>query len=377
MTTLLLLGLAELGSRVAGAPPTGPQLVLEAGGERWPAFTRGDPVLGWRQERGISNHDPIWLQWNRQQGLGRPEDGRVETNERGWRDDAVPPIRPPGARWVLALGDSSVWGSGCPSEARFTEQLETRLAGGAVEVWNAAVPGYSTWQARAVLEETDDLPLDAVLIYNMVSDMGAARGLPDDLWFSSPARQRGAALLSRSRLYGWMRFWVFRARAHQRLARDPDMQIRVHVAQYKRNLEWLIERARDRGLAVVGVVPPLRQDLDEAPARYTPRSVAERVEHARGLDALSELPSTEARTVDYRRAMVLTLDALGVPWVDGPRAFIRARQADPTGTVPLFVDPVHPSERGHRVLADAIAPALADVLGLSLGWQNAASPESP
>jgi len=377
VTTILLLGLAELGSRVAGAPPTGPQLVLEAGGERWPAFTRGDPVLGWRQERGISNHDPIWLQWNRQQGLGRPEDGRVETNERGWRDDPVPPIRPPGARWVLALGDSSVWGSGCPAGARFTEQLETQLAAGAVEVWNAAVPGYSTWQARAVLDETDDLPLDAVLIYNMVSDMGAARGLPDDLWFSSPARQRGAALLSRSRLYGWMRFWVFRARAQQRLARDPDMQIRVHVAQYRRNLEWLVERARDRGLAVVGVVPPLRQDLEHAPARYAPRSAAERVELARGLAALSGMPSTEAQTVDYRRAMVLTLDALDVPWVDGPQAFIDAREAGAAESPPLFVDPVHPSERGHGILADAIAPVLAQVLGLSTEWQNAAPLESP
>ena len=376
VVTLVVLGIAEGTSRLVGVPPSGPGLALEAAGERWPAFTRGDPKLGWRQEPRVSSHDPIWREWNRQQALGRPDDGAVVTNARGWRDDPVPSVRPDGARWVLALGDSSVWGSGCPSEERFTERVESALAPHDVQIWNAAVPGYSTWQARSMLDESEDLPLDAVLLYTMVSDMGAARGLPDDLWFSSPTRQRGTAALSQSHFYEWVRFWVFRLRAARRIARDPEMQLRVHVSQYQENLEVLVAQARRPGTrrGWRHAAPEDRPHGDSE--RYVPRSDAERTTLQAELTRLSGQPSADATTRDYRIAMALTFDRLGVPWVDGPRRFRAAR--DRAGDGPhLFVDPVHPSPDGHRVLSEAIAPVLASALGLAADWHNEPTPEFP
>jgi lysophospholipase L1-like esterase len=375
-----VLGLAECAGRVAGAPPEGPALVLEDTGERWPAFTRPGPALGWRQEPGISSMDPVWTQWDRRFALGRPSDGAVHTNARGWRDDPVPAQKPAGERWVLALGDSSVWGSGCPPEERFSERLEATLAPRSVEVWNAAVPGYSSWHARTVLDESADLPLDGVLIYNMVSDMGDARGVPDDLWFSSPARQRGTAVLLNSRLYGWLRFWVFRLRAAQRLDRDPEMKLRVHVSQYADNLRTLAETARARGMFVVGVIPPLRLDIEPGLPPYVPGDAAGRTEMRARLAELAGRPSAEAGPVDYRMAMVLTFRELGVPVVDGPAALTAAHAAEPgrfAGADQLFVDPVHPSSEGHRLLSEAIAPVLARVLDGGSGWQNGAAPEPP
>lgn len=379
-TTLALLGLAECAGRVAGAPPEGPALVLESTGERWPAFTRPDPALGWRQEPGVSSMDPVWTQWDRRFDLGRPGAGTVRTNARGWRDDGVPAEKPAGQRWVLALGDSSVWGSGCPAEERFTERLEAALAPRDVQVWNSAVPGYSSWHARTVLAETADLPLDGVLIYNMVSDMGDARGVPDDLWFSSPARQRGTAVLLHSRMYGWLRFWVFRLRAAQRLDRDPEMKLRVHVSQYARNLRALVEAARARGRFVVGIVPPLRLDVTTGLPPYMPGDAAGRAAMQARLAELAARPSADAGPTDYRMAMVLTLGELGVPVVDGPAALTAAQAAEPARYVredQLFVDPVHPSSEGHRLLGEAIAPVLAGVLDHGAGWQNGAAPERP
>jgi lysophospholipase L1-like esterase len=372
-----VLGGVECAGRLAGAPPEGPTLVLDDVGERHPAFTRPDPALGWRQQPRISSEDPIWVSWARRWSLDRPGAGVVRTNARGWRDDPVPPEKPEGQRWVLAVGDSSVWGSGVPAEERFTERLEEGFGPETLEVWNSAVPGYSSWQARTVLRETEDLPLDGLLVYNMVSDMGDARGVPDDLWFSSPARQHGTAVLLHSRMYGWLRFWVFRLRAARRIERDPEMKLRVHVAQYRRNLDALADAAEARGMFVIGVLPPLRLDLRGEVPPYMPAGDRGHAEAEARLRALAEGPSAEAGPDDYRRAMVLAFTARGIPVVDAPAAVVAAGAAEPERYVrerQLFVDPVHPSTEGHRILADSIGPVLAEALGAE-GWQTGAPPE--
>lgn len=365
LTASLVLGAAECAGRAAGDPPVGPAIVLNDTGERWPAFTTPDARLGWRQQPGISAQDPVWQGWARRWGLEGADADGVQTNARGWRDAPVPARKPAHQRWVLALGDSSVWGSGVPGPDRFTERLEAALGPERLQVWNAAVPGYSTWQARAVLEESADLPLDGLLIYNMISDMGAARGPPDDLWFSSPARQRGTAALLHSALYRWMRFWVFRVRAGQRIDRDPEMRLRVHVAQYRANLAGLADAAAARGLFVVGVVPPDRLDLSTTPPPQLPVGAAARQREEARQAQLAGGPATAAQRSDYRAAMALEFGARGIPVIDGPAAFTAAAAADPARHVrerQLFVDAVHPSAEGHRILAEAIAPALQAAL---------------
>lgn len=72
----------------------------------------------------------------------------------GLRDRTVPVPREGGAPRILVLGDSVVHGMDLPVAERFTERLEDRLSGShpGVEVINAGVPGFSTYNERTWYE---------------------------------------------------------------------------------------------------------------------------------------------------------------------------------------------------------------------------------
>jgi lysophospholipase L1-like esterase len=359
------LWIAECGARQAGRPPDGPALVLHGSGESYPAFTRFDETLGWRQIAGAVDQDPVFGDWMALWGLPDQGRGEVRTNARGFRDDPIIPAQPGHAR-VLVLGDSSVWGSGVPQTERFTERLEVLLAPRDVAVLNSGVPGYSTWQSLAILRESADLEVDGVIVYNLISDMGGVRGAPDDLWFASPTRQRGTLMMRASALYGWLRFAVFQVRERQHVSRDPTPHTRVHVSQYRQNLRTIAAEAARQGAWVVGVVPPIRTDVApsgvEDARPYSASDAAGRTKLSAELDALDSQPSASGKVQDFRRAMTLEMYAAGAPVVDGPVAFAAALAQQPENFVrerSLFVDEVHPSSAGHQVLAAAMLPVVA------------------
>ncbi|MCW8137949.1 MAG: hypothetical protein KIT58_03500 [Planctomycetota bacterium] len=91
-------------------------------------------------------------------------DYHVSTNSRGLRgrrEDAAP--RPPGARRIVALGDSFTWGQSVEEEETFPARLEAR----GVEVPDLGVIGYGPGQMLLRLRR-DGLPLEP--------DVGRAHG---------------------------------------------------------------------------------------------------------------------------------------------------------------------------------------------------------
>lgn len=347
VTTALALASLEGMARLALPAQDARPPVIQATGERYPAFCTPDPEVGWVPTPHATGLDPIWVSWARRQGLDE-QAGEVANNARGLRDD---PISPPvdGRPRVLALGDSSLWGSGVRPARRFSELLQNDLS---VDVLNAGVSGYSTWQARALFEDLADLQPQAVLLYLMNSDMDRARVAPDDQWFQSRLRRRGAASLRRSALARALQVAVTWARPPRHAT------ARVHVRHYANNLRALAQAAAPA--PVVAVIPPTEEDLSVAPAPYLPQSAAQseawRAEHA----ALARRAAWDVeQPVAYRRALALVMAEVGGVVVDGPEALRRAASSQPG---PWFVDPVHPTEAGHAVLAQAIAPALAAAL---------------
>lgn len=348
-----LLGLAGLEGLARLVPLPGDQPPqLQGTPERYPAHCTADADLGWVPTPGATGDDPIWRAWARSQGL--PEEaGAVKNNALGMRDDPVGD-RQSGVARVLALGDSSLWGSGVRPERRFTELLEAALP---VDVLNAGVSGYSTWQARAWQERLAELQPDGVLLYLMNSDMNEARAGTDDAWFSSRWRRQGTAGLQWSALAAVLRLGVERMRPPNR----PTP--RVHVRHYADNLRALVEAAAPA--AVVAVLPPTVEDLRAEPGRYWPADAAEAQAWRRDQAGFSLRPAWDVeQPVAYRRALVLTLEEAGVPIVDGP-AVVRAAAAQDSG--PWFVDAVHPTEAGHAVLAEAMAPVLQAALERGAG----------
>jgi N-acetylglucosaminyldiphosphoundecaprenol N-acetyl-beta-D-mannosaminyltransferase len=76
----------------------------------------------------------------------------VRTNSLGLREDREYGPPRPGVRRILALGDSFTMGYSVAQERTWVRRLEAQL-GERFEVINAGVPGYSTWQELAYLEE--------------------------------------------------------------------------------------------------------------------------------------------------------------------------------------------------------------------------------
>jgi hypothetical protein len=83
-------------------------------------------------------------------------DHEVSINDLGMRDGPVG-AKAPGAKRVLVIGDSFVFGVGVDLEDSLPKALERRLRaalpGLGVEVLNAGVPGYSPWQELQALRK--------------------------------------------------------------------------------------------------------------------------------------------------------------------------------------------------------------------------------
>ena len=373
ISTMLLL-LMEVAGRLV-PPPSRPGLSLLSPGHvsasRYPQYTGYDPLLGWRQQAGVQIRDPAYQQWAEQWGLPFPPAGEVPVSSRGFRDTELAHPRPPDQQRILVLGDSSVWGSGAPRVSLLTERLEAALQPPdrrALEVINTGVPGYSTWQSLQILRESLALGLDGLIIYNLNSDAALARGFTDDAWFSTAVRAQSAAALRQLAVYRWLSHLLFE---HRRQQTTGD-QLRVHLAQYRSNLRTMIDLAAAEGAWTIGVIPPLRNDLSgvqqhgEVPSM--PAGPEEQARFAAYLDGFDRKSSLDATIYDYRRAMAVEVLAAGGAVVDGPKLFTAAVAAHPERYVrdaALFVDPVHPSAEGHRLLAEALLPLVAARTGLS------------
>lgn len=100
---------------------------LQAGRAEFESLLAFDPVLGWRNTRGLRLPD-------------------ITTNADGWRAAHEFVLeKPPGIRRLVLLGDSYTFGFGISDEEAIAALLQQRLGAG-WEVMNFGVPGYGTDQ---------------------------------------------------------------------------------------------------------------------------------------------------------------------------------------------------------------------------------------
>jgi len=110
----------------------------------------------------------------------------------------------------------------------------------------------------------------------------------------------------------------------------------VSIEDYAANLDGFAERMRARGGGVVFVILPNRADLqNEAP---------------------------DPAWGPYRTVMRTAATRWGAPLVDLPPVF----RADGGSADALFLDQMHPTPRGHALMADALAATLG-----AAGWPAA------
>ncbi len=356
---VLLFGLAEVIARLAGDPPEiqpGQAMeVMHTG--MLPKNMMADPVIGWVGRPGAVIIDSSLAQAAKV--VGGPSEDPTTTRNDAWghRDEDPPQSQGPGARQVLLLGDSSMWGFGIPWEFSLERQLEKLSVqnGRPVDVIDGALPGWSSVQMLLALDRWLDagLKADVVIAYLGVSDTMLTTSVPDEQW-------AGDALSRARPIFGQFASfrWALALRDRFLPAPRPTSGPRVTPAAAVDIALGLNRRCQDAGAKLIVLVSTSPPDRDyratENPAVTDEASAAACEEVIRGTTSLT-MPSPGA----YRCASALAAYKGGFPRVDGPAA-MRAEWA--TGAEGLFWDGIHPSSAGHGVLARAVWPVLENAL---------------
>ena len=277
-------------------------------------------------------------------GIRKEQGVTVTINSMGMRGDEVEIPKPRGVKRFITTGDSSVFGFGVEDNQVFSQVAESIL-GEDVEGLCAAVPGYSSYQSINFLRlrglKTEP---DLIVVANIWSDNNFDSFVDKDLLATTVGFeesligkvQRG---LSRSAIFR-VADWKLRVRKQQQKIRTVSWQVgssnhvgarRVEINDYVRNLTTLVEMALDRNAEVIFVMLANEDDLRSEPNEgkaWTP----------------------------YRTAMKLVAETYGAPLINVPSLFIDSGLS----TQQLFLDEMHPTAAGHKIMGEALASVLTE-----------------
>lgn len=296
------------------------------------------------------------------------DSGKVTVNGHGFRGRDWSKKKPPGTVRVAVLGGSAAFGYWLEDAHVLAAQLEPRLRalappGRAVEVLNFATVGYDSAQELILLatEAIDHSP-DAIVLFDGWNDYANARWIPKDrpnrhAFFCQletaveRGHEPGKNLLRCSAFFRAMERRARKWREQKGPARAPgDLTDHPDGApRYREGLERMCRLAKGYGIAVVMVSQPeLFQRADPVPPEEQKlRASAEpgSAEYARAVYPIYVGVAKEVATAE------------GVRYVDCSHPFDGLGEA-------VFMDEVHLNERGNALIAERLAPVIAETLGL-------------
>ncbi len=285
--------------------------------------------------------------------------GPGKTNELGLRDT---PYRHHADVKVLVLGDSVSWGDSVPDvhqvyPQRLERLLEQRMPGRVVEVVNAGVPGYSTFQERRYLER-DGLALSPDLIvlqfclndlvepYLSIAEYGGdnyflgvdTREALQGVFGALVRHSRAVEALVRARQNSGRKALAFQV---EKLTEVPlSQELQGAWSDVTGEIDRIQARAQEHEIPLLLLIVPYRFQLDDPAGLRQPQ--------------------------DYLIAYARHID---VPYVDLLPHLVRASvEAEAS----MLLDASHLSVAGHavaaRALAERIAVMLADATEESAGY---------
>lgn len=267
------------------------------------------------------------------------EDALYRIDGDGFRQG--PPAAAGAPLWI-ALGESTTFGWGVADGDTYPAQLQELLAaqGRQVRVINAGVPSYSSSQVLRYLDEllAGGSRPERVLISIMWNDIWYSTVLnwyPDLLVYQQPPAWL-STLLHHSVL---LRRILMQPQPAQ--AQLVDRFNTEALAQYRDNLRAMLGLAAKHGVEVVLVEPPFapelmpEEGLNEFHVRYTRPFF---------LDVAAR----------HRAVMAEVAREFGVPVVDHRLSLSKGGAGKQ-----YFLDLLHPTPSGNRMLAEDVAAALA------------------
>lgn len=285
--------------------------------------------------------------WGLAPGERRNVDTVATIDPIGLRSPVPSGPRASGEERILIVGDSSFFGFGVSDDQTMAAHLARRFKG--VDVINAAVPGYSTEQSMRLLDDVGwDLDPTLLVIANFWSDTNFEPFSDRDLLATAEAREVGA--LSQSALLRWMAIGLSKVSptSSGQIVTWPQgkplpdaTERRVPVGAYAANLDAMIKQARARDVGVVLLTPPSPVEIEakvRPPHQWEP----------------------------YRAAQRSVAQLHGVPHIDATGPFSAAVAHTPEkGLGPWFLDDLHPTAKGQRLMAKLVHRALTD-----RGWPD-------
>lgn len=267
----------------------------------------------------------------------------LTTNSHGLRGVEFASAKPEGTYRVLCLGDSCTFGSGADDAGTYPAQLKAPLEALKseldVEVINSGVPGFSSYQGLAFLEnEGLALAPDVVTIAFGYNDSSPAKS------GSKRAYREGLALSDQE--FGTARKppspWGI-VRLYQRWQPAPsgaqvsategdlDAKVRVDLNEFRANHEHMLALCKARGIPVILIVWPLRAQASKP--------------------APGDSESKRRLLPEYQALLRTWKDQEGVQVLDLIPALV--------GKPEHFVDQVHMNAAGYGFVAKRLAEALA------------------
>jgi hypothetical protein len=312
-------------------------LLFEIGGWAWLNYLAD--ADDYRQYALYTQINPSAFKWTGHHYLNyypspHYNDEGTSHNSLGYRNDEFPVEKPAGVYRIVALGGSTTYTEKVKDNAKtFTAQLENVLRGQygyqGVQVINAGVPGYNTWESLINLEfRVLDLNPDLVIIYHNTNDVHARLVAPeayrgDDSgarkqWREPPVKwwEHSAILRILSRKLDWteqvrLDDFVDAPTTLENGGGDPYTMLQQNQPIYfKRNLANMIAVARENKVKVLLSTWAYSPHFgDYASKDYYQQAYGEQNEIIRGFagthyvpvfDLAAEMPQAEEYWADGR-----------------------------------------------------------------------------
>lgn len=259
--------------------------------------------------------------------LWAPRPGAKPFNDLGYRGPLVEKERRSAVPRILAVGDSNTLGL---QDATWTEPLQKNLSqelGTPVEVLNAGVYGYSSFQGVRRLKKFLDYHPDVILISFGTNDAIYTHNIPDSVFL-----ERLTPLTGLARQVAQLRLMkILTCLYRYVLPSDIKegvyvLEHRVPLDQYRANLTSMVRLAQSIGAKPILLTRPFVQRYCEYGDVYA--------------DWRGNVPQ-------YNKIVIEVAKDLNVGFVDVDAYF--------SGRPYLFIDESHFTNRGHQEMADLLA----------------------
>jgi len=304
---------------------------------------------------------------------------RYRINSLGFRGAGISKRKPDNTFRVMCLGDSVTYGVMVAQDKTYPAVLEEllteRLSGQRVEVINAGVPGYSSLQVLRFLKERGlGLRPDVVTLCVGVND-----AFPIPAFEKSDSEQFGrrselvrkaSEYLGRSRVLTLLHDALVRAfpsRAKTgRPGTGPPAKTRATPQQYEENLRAIAKTCVERDIALIMFAFSIPEEHSRLMRRVAKETGAVFLDlepvfaraSGSGIGPGQAEPGPKPASDKLRPHTTGPVAARFAGVYEGMFSADMLRLRSDSS---LFLDPCHPTARGHRLIAETLAKAILGV----------------